>query len=69
MIETLKKVEGNPSLFRDDSNAILETDNGALAAYRKRREQQVEYSNMRVDLHNIKEELSEMKILLRRALG
>jgi hypothetical protein len=69
MIETLKKVEGNPSLFREDSNAILETDNSALNAYKKRRKQQKEYSNMRVDLHNIKEELSEIKILLIRALG
>jgi len=62
----LKQVEDRPDLVKDeDTKAILNTNKVALSAYKKRREQQRTVQNMSEELNDIKNDMSEIKSLLR----
>ncbi len=56
-------VKDEPALVREkNSQAILNTDNSALKAYRKRRDK---VKQLETDINIMKEELSEIKQLLK----
>ena len=64
------KVEGHNNLVRDDNtNAILNTDSSEYNNYIKRRAQRKQGSdridNMENDLKNLKDDINEIKTLLR----
>lgn len=60
------KVKDHPELVRDmRSNAILNTDKDALAKYREEREYKKKVAKVIEDMRNFRDELSEIKDLLR----
>lgn len=60
------KVKDHPELVRDmKSNAILNTDKDALAKYREEREYKKKVAKVIEDMRNFRDELSEIKDLLR----
>jgi len=66
----MKKVEGHNNLVRDDNtNAILNTDSSEYDNYIKRRAQRKQGSdridNMEDDLKSLKDDINEIKTLLR----
>ena len=59
----------NPNLVRDiDSNAILSTNVDALNAYKKERAYRLKVKTMLNEFDDVKEELSQIKMLLEKVL-
>jgi len=68
-----KKVENNPGYLRDMStHGIINVDNNALQAYRRKREfekkQTSTVSALSEDINNIKQEMQDIKIMLAKIL-
>ena len=62
----LLQVKDRPELVKDDvTKAVLNTDTTALDAYRRRREAQREVKTMCEEIDDIKNDISEIKSLLR----
>ena len=64
------KVESDQSLVRDlDSNAIVNTDKDEYQKFlnlsEKRYKEKVEYENLKTDVKSLKDDLSEIKSLLK----
>jgi hypothetical protein len=63
------KIKEAPNFVRDMSNqAILNNDNSALEAYRKKREKQQEFKTAVDDINNMKQDINELKTLMQRIL-
>ena len=64
-----KKVEEAPSLERDDvTKAILNTDKNGLFAYKKQREMLTKLLVLDEEVHNIKRDVSDIKLMLAEAI-
>ena len=62
-------IEGVDGLVRDTkTNAILNTDNSSLAKYRAGRKHRMDLENKVNQIDGIKEELSEVKALLKQLI-
>ena len=66
----MKKVDGHSSLIRDDNtNAILNSNSGEYANYLERRAKRKQgedrIDNMEDDLKSLKDDINEIKTLLR----
>ena len=64
------KVESDESLVRDlDSNAIVNTDKDEYQKFlnlsEKRYKEKVEYENLKTDVKSLKDDLNEIKSLLK----
>ena len=64
------KVESDQSLVRDlDSNAIVNTDKDEYQKFlnlsEKRYKEKVEYENLKTDVKSLKDDLNEIKSLLK----
>ena len=64
------KVKSDVSLFRDkDSNAIVNKNKGEFDKFlklsQKKYEEKVKFDNMRSDLDSLKQDMDEIKTLLR----
>lgn len=56
-------------IFRDSkSSAVISTDNAGLDAYKAKREQQQKIKKLETDINTVKEELSEIKNLLKQII-
>jgi hypothetical protein len=63
------KIKDTPNFVRDMSNqAILNSDNSALDAYKRKREKQQEMSTAVSDINNMKQDINELKTLMQRIL-
>lgn len=61
------KIENHEELVRDTrTNAILNTDNDALASYRARRDKE---RQLREDVEGLKTDMSEIKELLKQIVN
>jgi hypothetical protein len=66
---TIAKVKDSPGLVRDMSNqAVLNTDNAALEAYRRKRNKQKEIDEVISDINNMKSDIDQIKSLMQRLL-
>ena len=66
---TVAKVKDSPGLVRDMSNqAVLNTDNAALEAYRRKRNKQKEIDEVISDINNMKSDIDQIKSLMQRLL-
>ena len=66
---TIAKVKDSPGLVRDMSNqAVLNTDNIALEAYRRKRNKQKEIDEVISDINNMKSDIDQIKSLMQRLL-
>ena len=66
---TIAKVKDSPGLVRDMGNqAILNTDNAALEAYRRKRNKQKEIDEVISDINNMKSDIDQIKSLMQRLL-
>lgn len=62
MKQQFKKIEGDSSFIRDMTNkALINTDNQALLAYKKRKHAS---DSLQQDVSNLKKEMLEIKSLL-----
>ena len=60
------KVNNNPGLVKDNkTNAILSVDNDGLKAYKQQRERIRQNNGMLDDINNIKQELIELRGILK----
>jgi hypothetical protein len=65
----LAKVKDSPGLVRDMSTqAVLNTDNNALEAYRLKRKKQQEMDEVVSDINNMKSDIDQIKSLMQRLL-
>ena len=69
-MEKYIKVESDKSLVRDvDSNAIINNDKSGFDKFielsRKKHEEKRKFDNMRSDLDTLKQDMNEIKTLLR----
>jgi hypothetical protein len=65
----IAKVKDSPGLVRDMSNqAVLNTDNIALEAYRRKRNKQKEIDEVISDINNMKSDIDQIKSLMQRLL-
>ena len=65
MTQQYAKITDNPKLIRDTfSQAIVTTDNDALAAYKAKKRQSRQIQDMSEDINNIRDEMIELKSLL-----
>jgi uncharacterized protein YicC (UPF0701 family) len=63
----LVKIENEPGYAKDKaSKAIVSTDNSALEAYRARRKREQDRLD---EINNLKQDVAEIKDLLRQILG
>lgn len=61
----LLKVKDHPDVVKDDNTkALLITDNNALSAYRKRRDQHRQMETVCQEIDDIKKDISELKGML-----
>jgi hypothetical protein len=72
--EGLMPVEGHPDLGRDPlSHAIINTSNNqykqAVEAYKRNRAEKERIAKMEEDMNNVKQDLSEIKSLLKSLIG
>mgnify|MGYP001432303097 CR=1 FL=1 len=56
-------VEGKPHLYRDDIGAIINDDSSGYAAYQQQKSQK---AMQRAELDSMKEEISEIKEMLKK---
>lgn len=60
------KIKNNPGLVKDNkTNAILSVDNDGLKAYKQQRERIRQNNGMLDDINNIKQELIELRGILK----
>lgn len=60
--ESINKVQDYPHLSKDSSNkAILNTDNNALLAYKKRRSQMRQIEKVTTEMENLKADMADIK--------
>lgn len=60
--ERINKVEDYPHLAKDNySKAVLNTDNSALEAYKKRREQMRQIERVTTEMEHLKSDMAEIK--------
>ena len=60
------KIKNNPGLVKDNkTNAILSVDNDGLKAYKQQRERIRQNNGMLDDINNIKQELIELRGVLK----
>jgi hypothetical protein len=65
----LAKVIENPDLVRDlESQAILNTNENALKAYKIRKQKEKEISQSLNDINNMKQDINDLKTLMQRIL-
>ena len=65
MTQQYAKITDNPKLIRDTfSQAIVTTDNDALADYKAKKRQSRQIQDMSEDINNIRDEMRELKSLL-----
>jgi len=68
----MKRVEGYNNLYRNDVGAIINTDTSAYLSYKKRRDsnskQEREIQSLSSQLKQAKDEIEELKELIRKAL-
>ena len=63
---TVIKVKDNPGLVKDkETTAILSVDNDGLKAYKLQRERIRQNNGMLDDINNIKQELIELRSILK----
>jgi len=63
------KVKENSELIRDmNSKAVLNTNQTALQAYKKKREKQNEIQSAVNDINSLKQDVNELKTLMQRIL-
>lgn len=63
------KVKDAPGLVRDmQTQAVLNTDNNALEAYRRKRNKQQEMDEVVSDINNMKSDIDQIKSLMQRLL-
>jgi DNA-binding transcriptional regulator GbsR (MarR family) len=66
----LLQVKDRPDLVKDDvTKAVLNTDATALDAYRRRREAQREVKTMCQEIDDIKNDIADIKSLLREIIN
>lgn len=66
----LVKIENEPGYLKDTkTQAIISTDNVGLEAYRAKRKRDMENQMKLDEINNIKQEVAEIKDLLRQLLG
>lgn len=66
----LQPVKEHPGYRRDpETKAILCTDNAALQAYKARRAQKDQLKHCAEEINKLKEDISEIKLLLREIIG
>lgn len=66
----LVKIENEPGYLKDKtSQAIISTDSAGLEAYRAKRKRDMENQMKLDEINNIKQEVAEIKDLLRQLLG
>lgn len=68
------KVEGHPDLVRDTKSGAIINNNTAeynqyMESYKKRRIQRAKVDNMEEELSSLKEEIGEIKDLLRQLIS
>lgn len=63
------KIKDTPGYVRDMSNqAVLNNDNSALDAYKKKREKQRELNSTISEINTMKQDINELKTLMQRLL-
>lgn len=63
------KIKDTPGYVRDMSNqAVLNNDNSALEAYKKKREKQRELNSTISEINTMKQDINELKTLMQRLL-
>jgi septal ring factor EnvC (AmiA/AmiB activator) len=66
----LLKIKDHPDLVKDEkTKAILNTNEDALEAYKKRREQQRSVQNMCEEIDEIKNDINDIKVLLKQFIN
>lgn len=66
----LRKVKDHPDLVKDDQNkAILNVDQSALDAYKKRRKQSRMMSNVCTELDQVKNDVQEIKSMIQQIIN
>jgi len=72
MKKKLKRVEGSDSLYRTPKGAIINTDVGSYNSYMRRKQSNDrkcrEMKNLATELDEAKEEIKELKELIRKLL-
>jgi uncharacterized protein YdcH (DUF465 family) len=69
MADRFEKVKDAPDLLKDrTNNALLNTNNGALDAYKKKRQKSQDLSSSIEEVQNMKQEIAEVKDMLRALL-
>lgn len=66
-LSELEKTEV-PGLYRADKGVLINKDNEALAAYKKRKKKERQVDEMQVDIDTLKSDIQEIKELLKKAL-
>ena len=62
-------VKENQTLVRDENNqAILNTDNAGLVAYKKRKQHAKTVESSLQDINNMKQDINDLKTLMQRIL-
>lgn len=62
-------VKEKPQLIRDENNqAILNTDNAGLVAYKKRKAHAKEIEASLTDINTMKQDINDLKTLMQRIL-
>lgn len=57
-----------PGFYKSSDGALINKDNEALAAYKKRKQKDKEVDEMREDITSLKSDMEEIKKLLQKAL-
>jgi len=72
MKKKMKRVEGSDALYRTENGAIVNTDEAAYNAYKKRREasqrKDETITNLSDELKDAKKEIQELKDLVKKVL-
>lgn len=66
-LSELEKTE-IPGLYRADKGVLINKDNEALAAYKKRKRKERQVDEMQADIDTLKSDIQEIKELLKKAL-
>lgn len=66
MTQDIKEVKTDvPGLYRTSDGALINKDNQALAAYKKRKHKEKRIEEMQSDIQSLKDDLQEIKSLLK----
>jgi hypothetical protein len=69
MMQNFVKIKDHPDLRRGETGAVLNVDNQKLVAYRKQRDQKVQFSQALDDINTLKEDMKSIKFTLDQILG